>query len=98
VRLTPLGREAVQGNEHAALRLRDLGQAPALLLLVAGPPGSRVVRRARAPMGCREGESCGDGGVNLAGGRALGLPQPAHVHEAIIAIRGAGRRQALSRG
>src|SRR5215510_2072515 len=45
-------------------------------------------------MGFRDGEPCGDRGVNLAVGRALVLPQPANVHEDIIAIRGARRREA----
>ena len=39
VRRTPLGREAVQGDAHADMRLRDLGQSPMLLPLVAGQQG-----------------------------------------------------------
>ena len=39
VRLAPLGREAIQGDDHAALLLGDLGQSPALLTLVAGQQG-----------------------------------------------------------
>ena len=41
------------------------------------------------------GTLAGEFGVNLAIGRALVLPPPANAHEHIIAIRGAGRRQAL---
>jgi hypothetical protein len=48
-----------------------------------------------AYMGFGDGELCGESEVNLAIGRALVLPQPANVHEDIIAIRGAGRREAL---
>ena len=36
--------------------------------------------------------------MNLAIGRALVLPPPANAHEHIIAIGGAGRRDALGRG
>src|SRR5215208_2359150 len=42
-----------------------------------------------------DGEPCGEREVNLAIGRPLVLPQPADVHEYIIAIRGAERREAL---
>ena len=47
-------------------------------------------------MGFGDGEPGGEREVNLAIGRALVLPQPANVREHIIAIRGAGRREALS--
>src|SRR5215471_15970668 len=46
-------------------------------------------------MGFGDREPCGESEVNLAIGRALVLPQPANVHEDIIAIRRAGRREAL---
>src|SRR5215510_459379 len=48
-----------------------------------------------AYMGFGDGESGGEREVNLAIGRALVLPQPAKMHEHIIAIRRAGRREAL---
>src|SRR5712692_9842178 len=46
-------------------------------------------------MGFGDGEPGGEREVNLAIGRALVLPQPANMYEHIIAIRGAGRREAL---
>ena len=74
VRRTPLGREAVQGDAHAAMLLSDLGQSPMLLLLVAGQQGSRARRSARVLMGFGEGESGGGRSVHLARGRARVLP------------------------
>jgi hypothetical protein len=61
---------------------------------VAGQEGSIVVLRERAHMGFGDGKSCGDRGGNLTVGGTLVLPQPAHVHADIIAIRGARRREA----
>ena len=97
VGLTSLGRETIQGDDQAALLLGDLGQTPVLLTLVAGQQGSISVLREIAHRGCGDGDPAGEIGVHLARGRALGLPQPAKAHEHIIAIRGAGRRQALGR-
>jgi hypothetical protein len=37
--LASLGREAIQGDDQAALLFGDLGQSPALLTLVAGQQG-----------------------------------------------------------
>jgi hypothetical protein len=39
LRLTSLGREAIQSDDQAALLLGDLGQSPVLLALVAGQQG-----------------------------------------------------------
>jgi hypothetical protein len=39
LRLASLGREAIQGDDHATLLLGGLSQAPALLPLVAGQQG-----------------------------------------------------------
>jgi hypothetical protein len=39
LRLTTLRREAVQGDDQAAMLLSDLGQSPTLLTLVAGQQG-----------------------------------------------------------
>ncbi len=98
MRLTPLGGEAVQGDDQAALFLGDLGQASALLAFVARQQGSRDVRIEIAHMGGGDGESCGDRGVHLVLGRALVLPQPANVHEHVLTRGGAGRRHALGLG
>ena len=46
-------------------------------------------------MGFGDGESGGQIVVNFAIGRVLVLPLPAKAHQHIIAIRGAGRREAL---
>ena len=48
-----------------------------------------------AHMGFGDGESGGQIVVNFAIGRVLVLPLPAKAYQHIIAIRGAGRREAL---
>ena len=56
LRLTPLGREAIEGDDEAALLLGDLGQSPVLLTLVTGQQGSIHVLIEIAHMGFGDGE------------------------------------------
>jgi len=51
-----LGREAIEGDDEAALLLGDLGQSPVLLTLVTGQQGSIHVLIEIAHMGFGDGE------------------------------------------
>ena len=74
----------------------NLGQAVAVLPLVAGQEWQIDLLIQIAHVGLRDADLGGQFGVNLAVRGAGLLPPPANAHEHIVAIGGAGRRDALA--
>jgi hypothetical protein len=93
-----LRNQAVEGHDHAALLLGNLGEAIAVLPLVAGEKWHIDLLIQITHVGLRDADLGGQFGVNLAGRGAGLLPPPANAHDDVVAIGGAGRRDALPRG
>src|SRR5258705_12902318 len=65
--LAPLRSQAVEGHDHAALLLGNLGQAIAVLPLVAGQEGQIDLLIQIAIIGLRDTDTGSEGSVQLAG-------------------------------
>jgi hypothetical protein len=87
--------QAIKGNEQATLLHSDLGQALAVLPLVACQQRQIEVLIQIAHMGLRDADLGGQVRVNLAVSGAVLPPPPANTHEDIIAIAGAREGNAL---
>ena len=98
LRLTPLGRQAVECHNQAALLLGDLGQVVFVLPLMARQQRQIEVLIQIADVGRRNADLGSQCGTNFAVGGAGLLPPPANAHDDVIAIGGAGRRNALPLG
>ena len=93
--LAPLRSQAVESHDQAALLLGNLGQTIPVLPLVAGQKGQIDLLIQIAHVGLRDADLGGQFGVNLAVRGAGLLPPPANAHDDVVAIGGAGRRDAL---
>ena len=93
-----MGSQAVEGHDQAALLLGNLGEALAVLPLVAGQEGQRDLLIQIAHMGRRDTDPGSQCSVNLAIRGAGFLSPPANVDDDVVAIGGAGRREALPLG
>src|SRR5207253_9788409 len=94
--LTSLGRQAIEGDNQAALRCGNLGQVGAVLPLVAGQEGQIDLLIQIAHVGLRDADLGGQFGVNLTVCGAVLLPPPANAYQHIIAISGARQGDALT--
>jgi hypothetical protein len=90
--------DAIEGHDQAAILLGHLRQSVSVLALMARQQGQIDVLMKVAHMGRRDVDGGAQIGMNLRVGGVVLLAPPANANHHIVAIGGAGKRDALGLG